>query len=83
MSEQEQREVPAATPVTPGVWLLPSQGNGLAVETPGGVITIDTGPGGRKTNDEAAKQNRQGNFVQSPRVEARRRTPTRRRCGQC
>jgi len=54
MSEQEQREVPAATPVTPGVWLLPSQGNGFAVETPGGVITIDTGPGGRKTDDMIA-----------------------------
>jgi uncharacterized sulfatase len=54
MSEQEQREMPAATPVTPGVWLLPSQGNGFAVETPDGVITIDTGPGGRKTDDMIA-----------------------------
>ena len=54
MSEQEQREMPAATPVTPGVWLLPSQGNGFAVETPDGVIAIDTGPGGRKTDDMIA-----------------------------
>ncbi|MEY4373616.1 MAG: hypothetical protein RL219_2385 [Actinomycetota bacterium] len=54
MSEQEQRDAPAATPVTPGVWLLPSQGNGFAVETPDGVITIDTGPGGRKTDEMIA-----------------------------
>lgn len=54
MSEQVQRDAPAATPVTPGVWLLPSQGNGFAVETPDGVITIDTGPGGRKTDEMIA-----------------------------
>jgi uncharacterized sulfatase len=54
MSEQEQQEAPAGTEVTPGVWLLPSQGNGFAVETPDGVITIDTGPGGRKTDDMIA-----------------------------
>ncbi len=36
--------------MTPGVWVLPSQGNGFAVETPDGVITIDSGPGGRTTD---------------------------------
>ena len=33
MAEQKQREAPAAIPVTPGVWVLPSQGNGFVVET--------------------------------------------------
>ena len=49
MSEQEQQETPASTEVTPGVWLLPAQGNAFAVETPEGVELVDTGPGGHKT----------------------------------
>ena len=49
MSEQEQQEAPAGTEVTPGVWLLPAQGNAFAVETPDGVVLVDTGPGGHKT----------------------------------
>jgi alkyl sulfatase BDS1-like metallo-beta-lactamase superfamily hydrolase len=54
MSEQEQQEAPAGTEVTPGVWVLPSQGNGFAVETPDGLVVVDTGPGGRKTDDMIA-----------------------------
>jgi uncharacterized sulfatase len=54
MTEQEQQEAPAGTEVTPGVWLLPSQGNGFAVETPDGVVVIDTGPGGKQTDDMIA-----------------------------
>ena len=49
MSDTKQREAPAAIPVTPGVWVLPSQGNGFGVETPDGVVVVDTGPGGRTT----------------------------------
>ena len=54
MSEQEQRKAPAGIEVTPGVWVLPSQGNGFAVETPDGVVVVDTGPGGRKTDQMIA-----------------------------
>jgi glyoxylase-like metal-dependent hydrolase (beta-lactamase superfamily II) len=54
MAEQEQREAPAGTEVTPGVWVLPSQGNGFGVETPEGVVVVDTGPGGRKTDEMIA-----------------------------
>jgi alkyl sulfatase BDS1-like metallo-beta-lactamase superfamily hydrolase len=54
MTEQEQREAPTGTEVTPGVWVLPSQGNGFAVETPDGVVVVDTGPGGRKTDEMIA-----------------------------
>jgi uncharacterized sulfatase len=39
-----------STEVTPGVWLLPAQGNGFAVETPEGVLLVDTGPGGGETD---------------------------------
>ena len=35
--------------VTPGVWVLPGQGNALAVETADGVVLVDTGPGGAQT----------------------------------
>lgn len=51
MPEQEQQETPASTEVTPGVWVLPAQGNAFAVETPEGVVLVDTGPGGSKTDD--------------------------------
>jgi alkyl sulfatase BDS1-like metallo-beta-lactamase superfamily hydrolase len=51
MSEQEQQETPASTEVTPGVWVLPGQGNAFAVETPVGVVLVDTGPGGKETDD--------------------------------
>jgi glyoxylase-like metal-dependent hydrolase (beta-lactamase superfamily II) len=51
MPEQEQQETPAGTEVTPGVWILPAQGNAFAVETPEGVVLVDTGPGGSKTDD--------------------------------
>jgi uncharacterized sulfatase len=54
MSEQEQREAPSGVPVTPGVWVLPAQGNAFAVETPDGVVLVDTGPGGRQTDDMIA-----------------------------
>lgn len=54
MSEQEQRKAPAGIEVTRGVWVLPSQGNGFAVETPDGVVVVDTGPGGRKTDQMIA-----------------------------
>ena len=54
MPEQEQREAPSGTEVTPGVWLLPSQGNGFAVETPDGVVVVDTGPGGKQTDEMIA-----------------------------
>jgi len=36
--------------VTAGVWILPAQGNAFAVETPEGVVLIDTGPGGPGTD---------------------------------
>jgi alkyl sulfatase BDS1-like metallo-beta-lactamase superfamily hydrolase len=49
MTEPKQDESPASTEVTPGVWVLPAQGNAFAVETPDGVVLVDTGPGGRKT----------------------------------
>lgn len=35
--------------VTPGVWILPGQGNALAVKTDVGVVLVDTGPGGAQT----------------------------------
>ncbi|MEY4010426.1 MAG: hypothetical protein RLZZ93_1118, partial [Actinomycetota bacterium] len=35
--------------VTPGVWILPGQGNALAVKTVAGVVLVDTGPGGSQT----------------------------------
>ncbi|MEJ6720273.1 alkyl sulfatase dimerization domain-containing protein [Ilumatobacter sp.] len=54
MSEQEQRKAPVGIEVTRGVWVLPSQGNGFAVETPDGVVVVDTGPGGRKTDQMIA-----------------------------
>jgi alkyl sulfatase BDS1-like metallo-beta-lactamase superfamily hydrolase len=54
MAEREERAAPAGTEVTPGVWVLPSQGNGFAVETPDGVVVVDTGPGGRKTDEMIA-----------------------------
>ena len=54
MAEQEQREAPAGIEVTPGVWVLPSQGNGFGVETPDGLVVVDTGPGGRKTDQMIA-----------------------------
>ena len=49
MSEQARSDATAVV-VTPGVWVLPSQGNGFGVETPNGVVVVDTGPGGRKTD---------------------------------
>ena len=52
--EEARKDAPAATEVTPGVWVLPSQGNGFAVETPDGVVVVDTGPGGRKTDEMIA-----------------------------
>lgn len=50
MAEQTASEA-TATEVTPGVWVLPSQGNGFGVETPDGVVVVDTGPGGKKTDE--------------------------------
>ena len=41
----------ASVEVTPGVWVLAAQGNAFAVETPDGVVLVDTGPGGRKTEE--------------------------------
>ena len=54
MSDQVQQETPASTQVTPGVWVLPAQGNAFAVETPKGVVLVDTGPGGKKTDEMIA-----------------------------
>jgi glyoxylase-like metal-dependent hydrolase (beta-lactamase superfamily II) len=51
MPEQEELDVLGVTEVTPGVWILPAQGNAFAVETTDGVILVDTGPGGTKTDD--------------------------------
>ena len=48
-------EPPASVEVTPGVWLLAAQGNAFAVETPDGVVLVDTGPGGRKTDGMIAE----------------------------
>lgn len=41
--------VRAGEPVAPGVHVLPAQGNGLAIETPDGVILVDVGRGGKQT----------------------------------
>ena len=49
MSERPQQP-PASVEVTPGVWVLAAQGNAFAVETPDGLVLVDTGPGGRKTD---------------------------------
>lgn len=49
MSEPPQ-QTPASVEVTPGVWVLAAQGNAFAVETPDGVLLVDTGPGGRTTD---------------------------------
>ena len=54
MTEATPQTTPQATPVTPGVWVLPSQGNGFAVDTPDGVVVVDTGPGGRRTDEMIA-----------------------------
>jgi alkyl sulfatase BDS1-like metallo-beta-lactamase superfamily hydrolase len=54
MSEQEQRKALAGIEVTRGVWVLPSQGNGFGVETSDGVVVVDTGPGGRETDQMIA-----------------------------
>ncbi|MFT5200997.1 MAG: alkyl sulfatase BDS1-like metallo-beta-lactamase superfamily hydrolase [Candidatus Aldehydirespiratoraceae bacterium] len=43
-------ETPTSSEVTPGVWVLPGQGNAFAVETPDGVMLVDTGPGGKETD---------------------------------
>lgn len=40
---------PASAVVSEGVWVLAAQGNAFAVETAEGVVLVDTGPGGRKT----------------------------------
>lgn len=48
---QMQENGPGGTEVTPGVWILAAQGNALAVETPGGVVLVDTGPGGDQTTN--------------------------------
>jgi hypothetical protein len=53
MPEPQQQETPAGTEVTPGVWVLPGQGNAFAVEAPDGVVLVDTGPGGSKTDEPA------------------------------
>lgn len=39
----------AGVPVAPGVHVLPAQGNGLAIETPDGVVLVDVGRGGGQT----------------------------------
>ena len=38
------------TQVAPGVFTLGAQGNSLAVETEAGIVLVDTGPGGEKTD---------------------------------
>lgn len=47
---EERTEEAAGTEVTPGVWVLPAQGNAFAVATTDGVVLVDTGPGGRTTD---------------------------------
>jgi len=49
MTETNARELPG-TEVTPGVWVLPGQGNAFAIETADGVVLVDTGPGGSGTD---------------------------------
>ena len=39
----------SAKPVVDGIYILPAQGNALAVETGQGVVLIDSGPGGKVT----------------------------------
>ncbi|MBN1663296.1 MAG: MBL fold metallo-hydrolase [Deltaproteobacteria bacterium] len=38
-----------AKAVSEGIFILPAQGNGLAVETGDGVVLVDSGPGGKAT----------------------------------
>ena len=33
--------------VKPGIYILPAQGNGLAIETDESFVVIDSGPGGK------------------------------------
>ncbi len=44
-----------AQTIAPGVHLLPSQGNGLAIETAKGVVIVDAGPGGEQTAEMIAQ----------------------------
>lgn len=36
-------------PLAPGGWVLPRQGNAFGVESRDGVVLVDTGPGGDRT----------------------------------
>ena len=44
-----ERTSKTSTEITPGVWVLPGQGNAFAVESSDGVVLVDTGPGGGRT----------------------------------
>lgn len=46
---------PSSVPVTDGVWVLAAQGNAFAVETTEGVVLVDSGPGGQKTDSMIAE----------------------------
>ncbi len=39
-----------ASAIAPGIFSLGAQGNALAIETEAGIILVDTGPGGKKTD---------------------------------